>query len=185
MLYEDSEKSPETAEEYERIAYGSTPFTGEDARKILAAHEVRGRSKLTADEAKDMACEKWPEEVREVRAARVVRYRWPVAHALRVTYAELAEIEQRAGVVPLAQPGTRGAYASAEDVAAVYAAGAEYRAAVHSVRVRVSADDADDEEAASAVLALLRGGFECTEPSVYGRRSGGRAWYFEVAVPKR
>lgn len=67
----------------------------------------------------------------------------------------------------------------------MYATGVEYRAAVHSVRVRVSADDAEDEEAAAAVLALLREGFECTEPSVYGRRSGGRAWYFEVAVPKR
>lgn len=185
MMYEDSRHAPATAENYESEAYASTIFTGDDARAILRAHEVRGRSKLTADEARRMACERWPEEVRALRAAKVVRYRWPVAHALRVTYSELAEIEGRAGVAPLPEPGTRGAYASAEDVAAVYAAGAEYRAAVHSVRVRVSADDAEDEEAAAAVLAMLREGFECTEPSVYGRSSGGRAWYFEVAVPKR
>lgn len=184
MLYEDSRKVPATAADYERGAFGSTAFTGDDARGILRAHGVPGRSKMTVDEAKTMACEKWPEEVRRVREAKVVRYRWPVAHALRVTYTELAEIERRAGVVPQTSPGTRGAYASAEDVARVYAEGAKYRAASHSVRVRVTAQDADDEEAAAAVREKLRESFECTEPKAYARRDGGRAWYFEAAVPR-
>lgn len=184
MLYEDSRKMPATADDYERDAYGATSLTGDDARGILRAHGVKGRSRMTAGEAVAMAAEKWPEEVRDVRRAKVVRYRWPVAHALRVSYAELAEIERRAGVAPLTSPGTRGAYGSAEDVARVYAEGAKFRASSHSVRVRVTAEDADDEEAAAAVLAKLREAFDCTEPEAYARRDGGRAWYFEAAVPK-
>lgn len=106
MLYEDARTAPKTAEEHERDAYGSTYLTGDEARKILAAHKVPGRSKLGADEARRMAHEQWPDDVRAAREAKVVRYRWPVAHGLGVSYTELAEIERRAGVEPLPSPGT-------------------------------------------------------------------------------
>lgn len=120
MLYEDARTAPKTAEEHEKDAYGSTYLTGDEARKILAAHKVAGRSKLDADAARRMAHEQWPDDVRAAREAKVVRYRWLVAHGLGVSYTELAEIERRAGVEPLPSPGSRGAYASAEDVAKVY-----------------------------------------------------------------
>ena len=79
MLYDDARTAPKTAEEHERDAYGSTYLTGEEARRILAAHKVAGRSKLGADEARRMAREQWPDEVRAAREAKVVRYRWLVA----------------------------------------------------------------------------------------------------------
>ena len=176
MRYDDVRFVPKTAEEHERDAYGSTFLTGEEARKILAAHKVPGRSKLDADAARD--------EVRAVREAKTVRYRWLVAHGLGVSYTELAEIERRAGVDPLPSPGSRGAYASAEDVAKVYAAGAAYRAASHSVRIRISFDDMQDARAANEVYERLREMFECTPASIYDRRRGGRALYFEAIVPK-
>lgn len=102
-----------------------------------------------------------------------------------MSYTELAEIERRAGVEPLPSPGSRGAYASAEDVAKVYAAGAAYREAAHAVRIRVSFDDAADAEAANEVYERLRETYECTPASVYERRHGGRAFYFEAVVPRR
>lgn len=185
MLYEDARTAPKTADEHERDAYGSTYLTGDEARRILAAHKVAGRSKLGADEARRMAHEQWPDDVRSAREAKVVRYRWLVAHGLGVSYTELAEIERRAGVEPLPSPGSRGAYASAEDVAKVYTAGAAYREAAHAVRVRISFDDAADAEAANEVYERLREAYECTPASVYGRRHGGRAFYFEAVVPKR
>ena len=184
MRYDDVRFVSKTAEEHERDAYGSTFLTGEEARKILAAHKVPGRSKLDADAARDMASEQWPDEVRAVREAKVVRYRWSVAHGLGVSYTELAEIERRAGVEPLPSPGSRGAYASAEDVAKVYAAGAAYRAESHAVRIRISFDDMADARAANEVYERLREMFECTPASIYDRRRGGRALYFEAIVPK-
>lgn len=51
MRYDDVRFVSKTAEEHERDAYGSTFLTGEEARKILAAHKVPGRSKLDADAA--------------------------------------------------------------------------------------------------------------------------------------
>lgn len=184
MLYEDARTAPKTAEEHERDAYGSTYLTGDEARRILAAHKVPGRSKIGADEARRMAHEQWPDDVRAAREAKMVRYRWPVAHGLGVSYTELAEIERRAGVEPLPSPGVRGAYASAEDVAKVYAAGAAYREAAHAVRIRVSFDDAADAEAANEVYERLQEAYECTPASVYERRHGGRAFYFEAVVPR-
>lgn len=184
MRYDDVRFAPKTAEEHERDAYGSTFLTGEEARRILAAHKVPGRSKLDADAARDMASEQWPDEVRAVREAKVVRYRWSVAHGLGVSYTELAEIERRAGVEPLPSPGSRGSYASAEDVAKVYAAGAAYRAESHAVRIRISFDDMADARAANEVYERLREMFECTPASIYDRRRGGRALYFEAIVPK-
>lgn len=185
VLYDDARTAPKTAEEHERDAYGSTYLTGDEARKILAAHKVAGRSKLDADAARRMAHEQWPDDVRAAREAKVVRYRWLVAHGLGVSYTELAEIERRAGVEPLPSPGSRGAYASAEDVAKVYAAGAAYREEAHAVRIRVSFDDAADAEAANEVYERLRETYECTPASVYERRHGGRAFYFEAVVPRR
>lgn len=111
----------------------TTYLTGDEARKILAAHKVAGRSKLDADAARRMAHEQWPDDVRAAREAKAVRYRWLVAHGIGVSYTELAEIERRAGVEPLPSPGSRGAYASAEDVAKVYAVGAACREAAHAV----------------------------------------------------
>lgn len=184
MLYDDARFAPKTAEEHERDAYGATYLTGDEARKILAAHDVPGRSKLDADEARRMAREQWPDDVRRVREAKAVRYRWLVAHGLGVSYTELAEIERRAGVDPLPSPGSRGAYASAKDVAKVYAAGAAYRAASHSVRIRISFDDMQDARAAHEVYERLQETFECTPASIYDRRRGGRAFYFEAIVPK-
>ena len=184
MLYEDARTAPKTAEEHERDAYGSTYLTGDEARRILAAHKVPGRSKMGADEARRMAHEQWPDDVRAAREAKMVRYRWPVAHGLGVSYTELAEIERRAGVEPLPSPGVRGAYASAEDVAKDYAAGAAYREAAHAVRIRVSFDDAADAEAANEVYERLQEAYECTPANVYERRHGGRAFYFEAVVPK-
>ena len=70
-------------------------------------------------------------------------------------------------------------------MAKVYAAGAAYREAAHAVRIRVSFDDAADAEAANEVYERLRETYECTPASVYGRRHGGRAFYFEAVVPKR
>lgn len=185
MLYEDARTAPKTAEEHERDAYGSTYLTGDEARRILAAHKVPGRSKMGADEARRMAHEQWPDDVRAAREAKMVRYRWPVAHGLGVSYTELAEIERRAGVEPLPSPGVRGAYASSEDVAKVYVAGAAYREGAHAVRISVSFDDAADAEAANEVYERLQDAYECTPASVYERRHGGRAFYFEAVVPKR
>ena len=71
----------------------------------------------------------------------------------------------------------RGSYASAEDVAKVYAAGVAHRAESHAVRIRISFDDMADARAANEV-------YECTPASVYDRRRGGRALYFEAIVPK-
>lgn len=92
MLYDDARTAPKTAEEHERDAYGSTYLTGEEARRILAAHKVAGRSKLGADEARRMAREQWPDEVRAACEAKVVRYRWLVAevYAARAAYREAA-----------------------------------------------------------------------------------------------
>lgn len=184
MLYDDARFAPKTAEEHEKDAYGATCLTGEEARKILAAHKVPGRSKLDADAARDMTSEQWPDDVRAVREAKVVRYRWSVAHGLGVSYTELSEIERRAGVEPLPSPGSRGAYASAEDVAKVYAAGVAHRAESHAVRIRISFDDMADARAANEVYERLREAYECTPASVYDRRRGGRALYFEAIVPK-
>lgn len=184
MLYDDARFAPKTAEEHEKDAYGATHITGDEARKILAAHDVPGRSKLDAQAARSMACEQWPDDVRAVREAKAVRYRWLVAHGLGVSYTELAEIERRAGVEPLPSPGSRGSYASAEDVAKVYAAGAAYRAESHAVRIRISFDDMADARAANEVYERLRETFECTSASIYDRRRGGRAFYFEAIVPK-
>lgn len=152
MRYDDAKNAPKTAEEHERDAYGSTFLTGGEARKIFSSHKVPGRSKLDTDAARRMACEQWPDDVRAVREAKVVRYRWSVAHGLGVSYTELAEIERRVGVEPLPSPGSRGSYASAEDVAKVY--------------------------------ERLQETYECTPASVYDRRRGGRALYFEAIVPK-
>ena len=136
MRYDDVRFVSKTAEEHERDAYGSTFLTGEEARKILAAHKVSGRSKLDADAARDMASEQWPDEVRAVREAKV------------------------------------------------YAAGAAYRAESHAVRIRISFDDMADARAANEVYERLREMFECTPASIYDRRRGGRALYFEAIVPK-
>lgn len=174
MRYDDAKNAP----------YGSTFLTGGEARKILSSHKVPGRSKLDTDAARRMACEQWPDDVRAVREAKVVRYRWSVAHGLGVSYTELAEIERRAGVEPLPSPGSRGSYASAEDVAKVYAAGAAYRAESHAVRIRISFDDMADSRAANEVYERLQETYECTPASVYDRRRGGRALYFEAIVPK-
>lgn len=184
MLYDDARFAPKTAEEHERDAYGATHLTGDEARKILAAHDVPGRSKLDAQAARSMACEQWPDDVRAVRESKAVRYRWLVAHGLGVSYTELAEIERRAGVEPLPSPGSRGSYASADDVAKVYAAGAAYRTAAHSVRIRISVDDLEDARAAHEVYERLQETYECTPASIYERRRGGRAFYFEAIVPK-
>ncbi len=145
-MYDDARNAPKTAEDYEKNAYGSTCLTAAEARRILSAHKVPGRSKLDADAARDMASEQWPDEVRVVREAKVVRYRWSVAHGLGVSYTG-ASRQWRAGVEPLPSPGSRGSYASAEDVAKVYAAGAAYRAESHAVRIRISFDDIDDASA--------------------------------------
>ncbi len=184
MLYDDARFTPKTAEEHERDAYGATCLTGDEARKILAAHDVPGRSKLHAQAARSMAYEQWPDDVRAVREAKAVRYRWLVAHGLGVSYTELAEIERRAGVEPLPEPGSRGSYASAEDVAKVYAAAAAYSAESHSVRIRVSVDDMSDARAANEVYERLQETFECTPASIHDRRHGGRAFYFEAIVPR-
>lgn len=157
MLYNDARFAPKTAEEHEKDAYGATHLTGDEARKILAEHNVPGRSKLDAQAARSLACEQWPGDVRAVREAKTVRYRWLVAHGLGVSYTELAEIERRAGVEPLPSPGSRGSYASAGDVAKVYAAGAAYRAASHSVRIRVSFDDMADAEGGKRGLRASSG----------------------------
>ena len=107
MLYEGARTAPKTAEEHERDAYGSTYLTGDEARRILAAHKVPGRSKMGADEARRMAHEQWPDDVRAAREAKMVRYRWPVAHGLGVSYTELAEIERRTGVGVRVHAGER------------------------------------------------------------------------------
>ena len=184
MLYDDARFAPKTAEEHERDAYGATHLTGDEARKILAAHDVPGRSKLDAQAARSMACEQWPDEVRAVREAKAVRYRWLVAYGLGVSYTELAEIERRAGVEPLPEPGSRGSYASAEDVAKVYAAAAAFSAESHAVCIRVSGDDMSDARAANGVYERLQEAYECTPASIYDRRRGGRAFYFEAIVPR-
>lgn len=95
-----------------------------------------------------------------------------------------AEIERRAEIEPLPSPGSRGSYANAEDVAKVYAAGAAYRAESHAVRIRISFDDIDDARAANEVYERIQETYECTPASVYDRRRGGRALYFEAIVPK-
>lgn len=177
-MYDDARNAPKTAEDHEKNAYGSTCLTAAEARRILSAHKVPGRSKLDADAARDMASEQWPDEVRVVREAKVVRYRWSVAHGLGISYTELAEIE------PLPSPGSRGSYASAEDVAKVYAAGAARRAESHAVRIRISFDDIDDARAANEVYERIQETYECTPASVYDRRRGGRTLYFEAIVPK-
>ena len=184
MLYNDARFAPKTAEEHEKDAYDATFLTGDEARKILAAHGVPGRSKLDAQEARSMACEQWPDDVRAVREAKAVRYRWLVAHGLGVSYTELAEIERRAGVEPLPSPGSRGSYASAEDVAKVYAAAAAFSAESHAVRIRVSVDDIADARAANEVYERLQDTYECTPASIHDLRRGGRAFYFEAIVPK-
>lgn len=188
MIYRDEDRygrcAPTTAEEFERDALGQVSLTSADARGILSAHKVPGRSKLSAEQAREMVMERWPDEAKTFLEQKVVRYRWPAAHGLRLSYAELAEVERRAGVVPLPEPGRRGAYACAEDVAKVYAAAAAYKAGSHSVKIRVSFDDEDDAAAASEVFKLLQEGYECTAPSAYERREGGAALYFEVIVPK-
>lgn len=183
MIYMNSDKAPKTAEEYERQALARTKLTAGEARRILSAHQVRGRSKMSAEAAVDMALEQWPEEAQAAREAKVVRYRWPVAHGLQVTYDELAETGRRSGVTPLPEPGNRGSYATAEDVAKVYSEGSARRAVVRSVRVRVSCDSPADDVAARAIKELLAGTYECTVGDFYSSRCG-RGYYFDVAVPK-
>lgn len=46
-------------------------------------------------------------------------------------------------------------------------------------------DDAADAEAANEVYERLQDTYECTPASVYDRRHGGRAFYFEAVVPRR
>ena len=132
-MYDDARNAPKTAEDHEKDAYGSTCLTAAEARRILSAHKVPGRSKLDADAARDMASEQWPDEVQVVREAKVVRYRWSVAHG---------------------------------------------------VRIRISFDGIDDARAANEVYERIQETHECTLASVYDRRRGGRALYFEAIVPK-
>ena len=69
-------------------------------------------------------------------------------------------------------------------MAKVYAAGAAYRAESHAVLIRISFDDIDDARAANEVYERIQETYECTPASVYDRRRGGRALYFEAIVPK-
>lgn len=57
MRYDDARSAPKTAEDHEKDAYGSTRLTAAEARMILSAHKVPGRSKLDADAARDVAAE--------------------------------------------------------------------------------------------------------------------------------
>ena len=50
-MYDDARNAPKTAEDHEKDAYGSTCLTAAEARRILSAHKVPGRSKLDADAA--------------------------------------------------------------------------------------------------------------------------------------
>ena len=183
--HHDGVRCPDNVEGYEALMYQWADVSTEQVRAVLQREGVRGRSKMKAADAHSYVREHFPEGYEEAHRASVVRFRWPVAHGLRVSYTELEDIERRAGVVPLKSPGSRGSYASAEDVAAVFEEAARYRDSAHSVRVRVSADDAADQEAAATIVAALSERFECTEPDVYeSRENGGRSWYFEARVPR-
>lgn len=184
MLYGDGRA--EWARDWEGYEAGVRAWaspTAEDARRLLRAHAVPGRSKMGAAEAKRAARELFPEEWGALVGAATVRYRWPVAHALGLSYTELADVERSAGVSPRPDPGSRGSYASAQDARAVYEAAAAYRQRACSVAVRVSYGSEAERDAAQAVLDALAGLFECTPPAAYDRRGGGRALYFEARVP--
>ena len=158
-------------------------MTAADARAVLKEAGERGHSKLPAAVAKERArahVSSWERRVR----SKVVRYRWPVAHGLRLTYTELEALERRAGVSPVPREGTeRGAYASAEDVRAVYEAAAEGPRDTHAVRVRVTVAEDDERAAAAEVVAALKGRFEAGEPREHERREGGAHLYLDVLVP--
>ena len=185
MVYDDSETCPATWKDYEDRAWrhAEASMTAADARAVLKEAGERGYSKLSAAEAKERArahVSAWERRVK----SRVVRWRWPVAHGLRLAYVELEEVERRAGVAPVErEDALRGAYASAEGVRAVYEAAAEGLPASHAVHVRVGVADEADRAAAASVVAALSERFVAGEPREYERRDGGRAIYLDVLVP--
>lgn len=184
MLYDDVDACPATAGEYERRCDGAAYVSVGEARGILRSHGVPGRSKLDGDQALEAARRQFPEEFEAVRLSHVTRYRWPVAHALGLGYDELEQVEAEAGVTPIAIEGaTRGGYATADDVARVYETAAAVRARRSAVPIRLRWSDADEREAAQAVLDAVRTRYEVLEPKVCDDGRGRGRLYATVLVP--
>ena len=182
MMYEDDARSPKTAEEARRDA--RRELSVGDAREILKARKVSGRSKLSGDEALKLVRRDFPADAERAIEAKTVLYRWPVAHGLRVTYAELEAIEAAAGVSPVLDDGTKhGHYATFRDMAKVYEASAQVKAERHAVRIRISYDDANDAAAAAEVMKAWGTAFELSTADEYEGRDGRTSLYFEAAVP--
>ena len=156
MVYDDDKYAPKTAEEYERQAAARVVMTGAEAKDILKAHGVKGRSKLKAEEAIEIAKCEFPSDVKPLLAGKTMRFRWPVAHGLRVSYAELAEIEKAAGVEPVDNGSARGGYANAEDVGKVYATAKSVMAKQKAVEIRMVYTTREERIAADAVLDAIR-----------------------------
>lgn len=182
MIYKDDAWSPRTADDARCKA--RRPLTVGDARKILKEHEVKGRSKLSGDEALELVRRDFPADVERAVDTKTVLWRWPVAHGLRVTYAELWSIEKAAGVLPVLDDGTHhGHYSSFEDMAKVYEAAPMVVAERHAVRIRISYDDDHDAAAADEVMKVLDAAFELSTPEEYEGRDGRINLYFEAVVP--
>lgn len=185
MLYKDDKDMPRTFGEYEKRCRADVRMTGDDARAVLAKAGVRGRSKMSAAQALEIAEAEHAELWRAARDAKTVWWRWIAAHGLRLSYGELERVERACGVVPDMAQGARGAYESAEDARKVYDGAARAKAEAHTVKVRVSYADAADREAARQVVDALDAAFECSTPAVYDDREGfGARLYFEVSVQR-
>lgn len=185
MHYSDSEYCPGTFEAYREHVIADTALSIDGAKRILRDHDVKGRSKMKAYEARAAAEEVDPEACHAARASDARLYRWLVAHGLELTYGELAEVESEAGVKIIAGEANRGTYGSFEDVERVYAAAEAHRAQVISTGIRLPYETERDVAAADEIIKALGDLFDMSNITAYSGKYGGRFLSVDVLVPIR
>ncbi len=185
MHYSDSEYCPGTFEAYRGRVIADTDLPLDAAKRILREHGVAGRSKMKAYEARAAAEEVDPDACRAARAEEAKLYRWLVAHGLELTYGELAEIEDEAGVEIITGEANRGTYGRYEDVEKVYATAEAHRAQVISTGIRLPYETERDVVAANEIIKALADLFDISNTTAYSGKYGGRSLSADVLVPIR
>lgn len=185
MHYSDSNCCPASFKAYCERVIGDTALSLDAAKRILREHEVAGRSKMKAYEARTAAEEIDPDACRAARAEEAKLYRWLVAHGLELTYGELVEIEDEAGVEIITGEANRGTYNSYEDVEKVYVAAEAHRAQVISTGIRLPYETERDVAAADGIIKALRDVFDISNTATYSGKYGGRYLSVDVLVSIR
>lgn len=149
MHYKDSENCPRAYEDYEREAVTGSYVPLYEFKDVLRKNRVKGRSKLDSSEVEAKAREVDPEACSELDFKYSKLYRWPVAHGLELSYAELKAVEVVAGVKPTMFKYRRGAYRNLEDIKRVYEAAAELKKTWNLVCVSLTCNGPDDDAEAA------------------------------------